>query len=176
MSACGSTLNIKSGFFTSSPFPLLQIYTKHLSVEPGEIPFGGSVSTNAVSLAELMGASNVYFVGQDLAFTGGFAHCKGAILEERLNFKESRYFKREKHNYNQLSALPKLISVGYDGEKYHSNEKMQIFQKWFGDRAERRASIWVLLMTSAFWSMLNKMLLDGMATAFFRLASKMASL
>ena len=128
----------KNGFFTSSPFPLLQIYTKHLSVEPGEIPFGGSVSTNAVSLAELMGASNVYFVGQDLAFTGGFAHCKGAILEERLNFKESRYFKREKHNYNQLSALPKLISVGYDGEKYHSNEKMQIFQKWFGDRAEGR--------------------------------------
>lgn len=128
----------KNGFFTSSPFPLLQIYTKHLKIEAGEIPFGGSVSTNAVSLAELMGASNVYFVGQDLAFTGGFAHCKGAILEERLNFKESRYFRREKHNYNQLSALPKLISAGYDGEKYHSNEKMQIFQKWFGDRAEGR--------------------------------------
>ncbi len=128
----------KTGFFTSSPFPLLQIYTKHLKVEVGDIPFGGSVSTNAVSLAELMGASNVYFVGQDLAFTGGFAHCKGAILEERLNFKESRYFRREKHNYSQLSALPKLISIGYDGEEYHSNEKMQIFQKWFGDRAEGR--------------------------------------
>ena len=128
----------KTGFFTSSPFPLLQIYTKHLKVEVGDIPFGGSVSTNAVSLAELMGASNVYFVGQDLAFTGGFEHCKGAILEERLNFKESRYFRREKHNYSQLSALPKLISIGYDGEEYHSNEKMQIFQKWFGDRAEGR--------------------------------------
>ena len=125
----------KKGFFTSSPFPLLQIYTKHLSCEVGDIPFGGSVSTNAVSLAELMGASNVYFVGQDLAFTDGFAHCKGAILEERLNFKESRYFRREKHNYNQLHALPKLKSIGYNEEEYHSNEKMQIFNKWFSDRS-----------------------------------------
>ncbi len=128
----------KTGFFTSSPFPLLQIYTKHLQVEAGDIPFGGSVSTNAVSLAELMGASNVYFVGQDLAFTNGYAHCRGAILEERLNFKESRYFRREKHNFNQLTALPKLKSIGYDGEEYHSNEKMQIFQKWFSDRAMGR--------------------------------------
>jgi hypothetical protein len=128
----------KSGFFTSSPFPLIQIYTKHLKIEAGDIPFGGSVSTNAVSLAELMGASNVYFVGQDLAFTNGYAHCRGAILEERLNFKESRFFRREKHNYNQLTALPKLKSIGYDGEEYHSNEKMQIFQKWFGDRSENR--------------------------------------
>ncbi len=128
----------KQGFFTSSPFPLLQIYTKHLKVEAGDIPFGGSVSTNAVSLAELMGAYNVYFVGQDLAFTDGYAHCRGAILEERLNFKESRYFRREKHNYKQLTALPRLKSIGYDGEEYHSNEKMQIFQKWFGDRAEGR--------------------------------------
>lgn len=130
--------HFKKGFFTSSPFPLLQIYTKHLEEEVGDVPFGGSVSTNAVSLAELMGASNVYFVGQDLAFTDGYAHCKGAILEERLNFKESRYFRREKHNYNQLHALPKLISTGYDGEKYHTNEKMQIFNKWFSDRAAGR--------------------------------------
>ena len=135
----------QKGFFTGSPFPLLQIYTKHLNLEAGDIPFGGSVSTNAVSLAELMGASNVYFVGQDLAFTGGYAHCKGAILEERLNFKESRYFRREKHNYKQLTALPKLTSIGYDGEKYHSNEKMQIFQKWFSDRAEGKN--WINLST-----------------------------
>ena len=70
----------RTGFFTSSPFPLLQIYAKHLNIEAGDIPFGGSVSTNAVSLAELMGAANVYFVGQDLAFTNGYAHCRGAIF------------------------------------------------------------------------------------------------
>lgn len=135
----------RTGFFTSSPFPLLQLYTKHLNIEAGDIPFGGSVSTNAVSLAELMGAANVYFVGQDLAFTNGYAHCRGAILEERLNFKESRYFKREKHNYNQLNALPKLKSFGYAGEEYHTNEKMQIFNKWFSDRAAGRN--WINLST-----------------------------
>lgn len=135
----------QKGFFTSSPFPLLNIFTKHLNTEAGDIPFGGSVSTNAVSLAELMGASNVYFAGQDLAFTGGYAHCRGAILEERLNFKETRYFRREKHNYRQLTALPKLIAKGYNGEEYHTNEKMQIFLKWFSGRAEGRN--WINLTT-----------------------------
>jgi hypothetical protein len=32
------------------------------------------------------------------------------------------------------------------------------------DEDGEEASIWVLLMTSAFWSMLNRMLFDGMAT------------
>ena len=78
-----------------------------------------------------MGASKSYFVGQDLAFTDGLAHSKGAILEERLNFKETRYFRRELHNYRQLSYLQKIPISGYAGEQYITNEKMQIFRKWF---------------------------------------------
>ncbi|MCE9499037.1 MAG: DUF115 domain-containing protein, partial [Leptospira sp.] len=123
------------GFYTSSPFPLIKLLTKHCKIEPGEIPFGGSVSTNAVSLAELMGASEVFFLGQDLSFTGGLAHCKGAILEERLNYRETRYFRREKHNYNQLTALPKKVVTSYDGKEHFTNEKMLIFLKWFQDKA-----------------------------------------
>ncbi|MCB1180241.1 MAG: motility associated factor glycosyltransferase family protein [Leptospiraceae bacterium] len=126
------------GFFTSSPFPLFKIYSQFLNTDAGEIPFGGSVSTNAVSLAELMGASDVLFVGQDLAFTDGFAHCKGAILEERLNYKETRTFRREYHNHKQLFALRKLTINSFDGKDYHTNEKMQIFRKWFEDRANGR--------------------------------------
>jgi hypothetical protein len=129
---------LNRGFFTSSPFPLFQIFSDFLNVEAGDIPFGGSVSTNAVSLAELMGASEVLFVGQDLAFTEGLAHCKGAILEERLNYKESRLFRREIHNYKQLNALTKIPIKAKNGKEYITNEKMQIFRKWFEDRASQK--------------------------------------
>jgi hypothetical protein len=125
----------RAGFFSSTSSPLIRLLSGSIAIDIGDIPFGGSVSINSVSLAELMGASVVCMVGQDLAFTDGYAHCKGAILEERLNFKESRYFRRELHNYKQINYLPKIYIKSVDGKTHITNEKMQIFRKWFEDRA-----------------------------------------
>ncbi|EOQ90034.1 PF01973 family protein [Leptospira yanagawae serovar Saopaulo str. Sao Paulo = ATCC 700523] len=124
------------GFVTSSPFPLIQLLEKTSSGEIGSVPFGGSVSTNAASLGTLMGAEKVYLVGQDLSFTKGLAHSKGAVLEERLNYLESRKFRREKHNYKQLFALPQKQVLGNANETYITNEKMLIFKKWFEDHSK----------------------------------------
>ncbi|TGK96360.1 DUF115 domain-containing protein [Leptospira brenneri] len=124
------------GFVTSSPFPLIGLLERTGSDEIGSVPFGGSVSTNAASLATLMGAKSVYLVGQDLSFTKGLAHSKGAVLEERLNYLESRKFRREKHNYKQLFALPRKQVKGNQEEIYITNEKMLIFKKWFEDHAK----------------------------------------
>ncbi|MCW7474035.1 motility associated factor glycosyltransferase family protein [Leptospira levettii] len=124
------------GFVTSSPFPLLQLLEKTASAEIGSVPFGGSVSTNAASLGTLMGAEKVYLVGQDLSFSKGLAHSKGAVLEERLNYIESRKFRREKHNYKQLFALPQKQVLGIQNETYITNEKMLIFKKWFEDHSK----------------------------------------
>ncbi|XDD46749.1 motility associated factor glycosyltransferase family protein [Leptospira sp. WS39.C2] len=124
------------GFVTSSPFPLLQLLEKTSTSEIGSVPFGGSVSTNAASLGTLMGAEKVYLVGQDLSFTNGLAHSKGAVLEERLNYIESRKFRREKHNYKQLFALPQKQVLGIQNETYITNEKMLIFKKWFEDHTK----------------------------------------
>lgn len=124
------------GFVTSSPFPLLQLLEKTSTGEIGSVPFGGSVSTNAASLGTLMDAEKVYLVGQDLSFTKGLAHSKGAVLEERLNYLESRKFRREKHNYKQLFALPQKQVLGIQNENYITNEKMLIFKKWFEDHTK----------------------------------------
>lgn len=124
------------GFVTSSPFPLIRLLERTGESEIGSVPFGGSVSTNAASLATLMGAKSVYLVGQDLSFTKGLAHSKGAVLEERLNYLESRKFRREKHNYKQLFALPQKKVTGNLDETYITNEKMLIFKKWFEDHAK----------------------------------------
>ncbi|EKJ86780.1 hypothetical protein CLV96_1982 [Leptospira meyeri] len=124
------------GYVTSSPFPLIGLLERTGSGEIGSVPFGGSVSTNAASLATLMGAGSVFLVGQDLSFTKGLAHSKGAVLEERLNYLESRKFRREKHNYKQLFALPQKKVTGNLEETYITNEKMLIFKKWFEDHAK----------------------------------------
>lgn len=124
------------GFVTSSPFPLIGLLERTGPSEIGSVPFGGSVSTNAASLATLMGANSIFLVGQDLSFTKGLAHSKGAVLEERLNYLESRKFRREKHNYKQLFALPQKKVTGNLGETYITNEKMLIFKKWFEDHAK----------------------------------------
>jgi hypothetical protein len=125
----------QKGFFTSSPFPLIKLIEETAKQQIGDVPFGGSVSTNAASLGTLMGADTTYLVGQDLSFTHGFAHAKGAIMEERLNYKESRKYRREIHNFRQLFALDPKKVKGLGGEIYATNEKMLIFKKWFESHA-----------------------------------------
>ena len=121
-------------YYTASPFPLADLFFEHLSVEPGEIAFGGSVSTNAYDLAIKIGSKRILFFGQDLSFTGGLAHAKGAILEENLNYKESRTFRRELHNYRQMTALPVKTLPGIGGGTVKTNDKMLIFYRWFENR------------------------------------------
>lgn len=118
-------------FYFWSPFSLAKYLFDHLSVEVGKISFGGSVSTNAYDLALKMGCRNIYFVGQDLSFSGGLAHARGAILEERLNYKEKRLFRREFHNYNQVYALPRKKLKGIHGDPVITNDKLIIFHQWF---------------------------------------------
>ncbi|TGL63324.1 motility associated factor glycosyltransferase family protein [Leptospira sarikeiensis] len=126
-------------FLTSSPFPWIKLLENASEKGLGSVDFGGSVSTNAASLAEKMDARSVLLLGQDLSFPGSQAHCKGAILEERLNFLESRTHRREHHNYKQMTALPPKWIESATGEKIRTNEKLLIFKKWFEERLKDRA-------------------------------------
>ncbi len=133
--------------FTSSPFALARLFFDYCEESVGELAFGGSVSTNAYDLAVRMGCRRILLIGQDLAFTNGLAHSRGATLEERLNFRERRTFRRELHNYRQLSALPVRGLPGAAGP-VATNDKLTIFYRWFAkrfrsDRA-RGVEIWNL--------------------------------
>ncbi len=127
----------KKGFFTSSPFPLIKILSSKPEEEIGAVDFGGSVSTNSVSLAEKMEARNILLVGQDLSFPNKLAHCKGAVLEERLNHIESRKLRREYHNHKQMTALPVKRTRSIRGEEIRTNEKLLIFKKWFEEHPKK---------------------------------------
>lgn len=140
----------KKGFFTSSPFPLIKILSSKPEEEIGAVDFGGSVSTNSVSLAEKMEARNILLVGQDLSFPNKLAHCKGAVLEERLNHIESRKLRREYHNHKQMTALPVKRTRSIRGEEIRTNEKLLIFKKWFEEHPKKIPGL-ISEKTELFW-------------------------
>ncbi len=121
-------------YFCWNPFPAAEILFNCFDADPGRLAFGGSVSTNAYDFAVKAGFRTIILAGQDLSFTNGQAHCRGAVLEERLNYKENRLFRREHHNYRQLTALPPVWLPGLTGGRVHSNAKLKIFYDWFQGR------------------------------------------
>ena len=104
--------------------------------ERGVLTHGGSVSTNAYDFAKRLGASPVIMVGQDLAFSGGYAHARGSYLDEQIHLRRTRFVNAEMHNRFQLTALPKIMVKGIADEKVHTNQKMMIFLSWFEKRKD----------------------------------------
>ncbi|MCX8124882.1 MAG: DUF115 domain-containing protein [Spirochaetes bacterium] len=98
----------------------------------GTLRYGGSVSTNAYDFAKRLGAYPIIMVGQDLAFTKGLAHVKGAYLDEHIYFRNYRTYTVEMFNRFQLTALPKIFVKGIKSKQVHTNQKMMIFISWFG--------------------------------------------
>ncbi len=104
--------------------------------ERGELTHGGSVSTNAYDFARRLGAAPVVMVGQDLSFTGGYAHARGSYLDCEIHLRTNRLYREEMFNRAQLTALPKIMVRGIGGEKVHTNQKMMIFLSWFEKRRD----------------------------------------
>jgi len=127
-------------FYFASPFSLARVFLDCLDESAGELASGGSVSTNAYDLATRLGCRRILLAGQDLGFSGGLAHSPGAILEERLNFREERLFRRELHNYRQLSALPVRWLPAENGAFVPANDKLVIFRQWLESRFARDAA------------------------------------
>lgn len=81
----------------------------------GELKTGGSVATDAFSLAEYLGFEKIILIGQDLAYTGGKTHVSG--------FAESEANKRDEDS---------LVEVeGMDGAMLRTDIQMDSYRKWF---------------------------------------------
>lgn len=120
---------------TGVAFQLMK-WIEKLTGDRGEITHGGSVSTNAYDFAKRLGCSPVVLVGQDLAFTGGYAHARGSYLDEQVHLRTNRLYTAEMMNRFQLTALPKIFVKGIAGGRVHTNQKMMIFLSWFEKRRD----------------------------------------
>lgn len=82
---------------------------------PG-INSGGSVSTEAYMLALYLGFRKIVLIGQDLAFTGGISHTKGARVESNEKYIKKRH----------------IVEVeGIDGTILQTDFQMWFYKQWF---------------------------------------------
>jgi len=91
---------------------------KDLKCNIGWIVTGGSVSTNAFSLAEHMGCNPIVMVGQDLAWTDGKDHADGYTSQYTLE----KLKKRHELGYD---------IVGYLGQKVRTEPQLLYYKSWF---------------------------------------------
>ena len=126
-------IDLEKLYFLSSPLPLGRFFESFAREEAGQVAYGGSVTTNAYDLALKMGFRTIIFSGLDLSFPDTRVHASGAILEERLNLKEGRLFRREMHNRSQRRALPERFLPGHTGP-LPTNDKMIVFYNWLSNR------------------------------------------
>lgn len=91
---------------------------------------GGSVSTNALSLARLLGCSTVVLVGHDLAFTGGKTHVKGVGYEDSAVAGLSRFFSREDYFRRRLEE-GEVIVPALGGGSVMTSPVMREFIRWY---------------------------------------------
>ena len=146
-------------------FPMMK-WIEDICGERGEIAHGGSVSTNAFDFAKRLGASPVVLVGQDLAFTGGYAHARGSYLDEQVHLRTTRFGNPEMFNRYQLTALPRIFVQGIRGGKVHTNQKMMIFLSWFERRLDPglvNATVDGALMKGVRHAAQEELVLDGAA-------------
>lgn len=122
---------------TGVAFDLLG-WIERMTGRKGEITHGGSVSTNAADMAHRLGADKIVLVGQDLSFTGGRAHVRGARFEELQHRMTNRVRTVEMMNRGQLYALPRIDLPSLEGGDVHTNQKMMVFIRWFEEHAHLR--------------------------------------
>lgn len=115
---------------TGIAFEMMQ-WIEEFTGKKGELRYGGSVSTNAYDFAARLGCSPVVMVGQDLSFTGGYAHARGSYLDEQVFLKVNRTYTPQMFNRSQLRALAPIGVKGIRSPVVYTNRKMMIFLNWF---------------------------------------------
>lgn len=103
------------------------VFEKMISTETGKalgtLRTGGSVATEALSLALDMGFKNVILVGQDLAFTGGKGHVSG-------------FEKDAATDKAHVDGRAKVRVEAIGGGVVETDLQMDSYRKWFEMRIE----------------------------------------
>lgn len=115
-------------FFYSSDNPLEELIYKETRNKTGLAKFlypqglatGGSVANSAFALADYMNASEIIFVGQDLALTNNKTHADGTF--------------QEKMNILSVAERQDIFLVdGIKGNKVYTRADFDRYRKWFED-------------------------------------------
>jgi hypothetical protein len=92
---------------------------------------GGSVSTVAFDLARQLGCNPIIFIGQDLAFTDGFTHTKGALEDLFSEVEINKFYTLEMVLREQIMSeeTPKVLDI--HGRLVPTSKVMVSYLRWF---------------------------------------------
>lgn len=105
-------------FYDVAPNDLFEALARKVSEnEYVSLGGGGSVSTDAFSLALYLGFHTIIFVGQDLAFTGGQSYNQTLI-------------KDSKSNQDYIDSRVRVWTKDYQGNPIETDYQMDMYRRW----------------------------------------------
>lgn len=111
-----------------------EIAEKYLG-EIGDVQSGGSVATSAFDVLRVLGASEIYLLGQDLAYVGKEIHSTGTHHNEKWLTLVSRKMSLEKINISICRKRKTKFVDSNNVKKVLSDYVLSIYKTWFEESA-----------------------------------------
>ncbi|BDA78433.1 hypothetical protein LPTSP3_g13630 [Leptospira kobayashii] len=103
--------------------------------EVGDIQSGGSVATTAFDMLRYMGFSEIYFVGQDLAYSGREIHSTGTHHNEKWLTQVSRRQSLERINEVIIRKRETKEVPSCNGKTVLTDYVLELYRHWFEESA-----------------------------------------
>jgi len=123
-------LPFKNIFLCGSLFPLGMFIEKQVDPK-GRLTAGGSVATTAWDFARILGGSEIWIAGLDLAYPGLKTHFRGARFEERANSLSGRFNPAEKWVVRALRDGSPFKAHSACGEQILTDRRLSLYAAWF---------------------------------------------
>jgi len=123
-------LPFKHIFLCGSLFPLGMFIEKQVDPK-GRLTAGGSVATTAWDFVRVLGGSEIWIAGLDLAYPNLKTHFRGARFEERANSLSTRFNPAEKWVTVALRDGIPFKARSANGEPILTDRRLSLYAAWF---------------------------------------------
>lgn len=113
-------------------------------LDVGDIQSGGSVATTAFDMLRYMGFSNVFFLGQDLAYSGREIHSTGTHHNEKWLTLVNRKNSLERINEVIIRKRETRFVPSSSGGQVLTDYVLDLYRHWFEESAQsvKEMSLW----------------------------------
>ncbi|MCG6148625.1 DUF115 domain-containing protein [Leptospira levettii] len=117
---------------------------EHVFQDVGDIQSGGSVATTAFDMLRFMGFGSVYFLGQDLAYSGREIHSTGTHHNEKWLTLVSRKNSLERINEVIIRKRETRFVPSCSGNEVLTDYVLDLYRHWFEESATsvKEMSLW----------------------------------
>jgi len=133
-------LPFKNKFLCGSFFPL-GTFIEKLTDQKGKLAAGGSVATTAWDFARLLGASDIWIAGLDLAFPSLKTHFRGARFEDTAVSQSNRFNPVEKWLARALRDGKPFNALSANGGQVLTDQRLSLYKTWFENQFSQNRQI-----------------------------------